>query len=76
VLAKLYTESNTRCISAFSVLLDSRGEPTSNAIDFFVETRCVVCDAETSLNSHPMGATASKKQEKKRKILVAVAVLA
>ena len=75
MLAKLYTESNTRCISAFSGLIDSRGEPAPNATDFFVETRCVVCDAETSLNSPIDGATASKKQEKKREILVAVAVL-
>jgi hypothetical protein len=76
VLAKLYTESNTRCILVFTSLLDSRGEPALNATDFFVETKVVVCDAETGLNSPTGGATASKKQEKKRKILVAVTVLA
>jgi hypothetical protein len=76
VLAKLYTESNTRCISAFSVLLDSRGEPALNATDFFVETKVVVCDAGPGWNLPLPTRLLLRKQEKKRKILVAVAVLA
>jgi hypothetical protein len=76
VLAKLYTESITRCILAFSSLLDSRGEPALDATDFFVETKVVVCDANPDSNLSTGDATASKKQEKKRKIPVAVAVLA
>jgi hypothetical protein len=65
LLAKLYTESNTRCISAFTGLLDSRGEPAFNATDFFVETkvRCVRC--RISLKPPTDCATASKKTREK-----------
>jgi hypothetical protein len=67
VLAKLYTESNTRCILAFTSLLDSRGEPALNATDFFVETRVVVCDAETGLNSPPAALLLLRNKRKREK---------
>jgi hypothetical protein len=71
----MYTESNLRCISAVQRLLDSRGETASSATDFFVETKVVVCDVEFSQNLLPTPVTASKKQQKREKRLVAVAVV-
>jgi hypothetical protein len=57
-------------------LLDSRGEPTFKAIDFFVESK-VACVRGLHLPKlRAVGATASKKQEKRREILVAVVVCA
>ena len=53
-------------VNQFNRLLDSRGEPTPSATDFFVETR-VACVRPRLLPAKAQSATASKKLDLKRR---------